>query len=57
VQKRLQAIENIGSPTHCEAEESEILEPAGKTPGGNADIFENKGVVKKAIRKVMKTKG
>jgi hypothetical protein len=26
-----------------------------KTPGGNADIFENKGVAKKAIRKAMKT--
>jgi hypothetical protein len=25
--------------------------------GGNADVFENKGVGKKAIRKVMKTKG
>jgi hypothetical protein len=25
--------------------------------GGNADVFENKGVAKKAIRKCMKTQG
>jgi hypothetical protein len=28
-----------------------------ETPGGNADIFENKGVARKPIRKTMKTKG
>jgi hypothetical protein len=29
----------------------------GKTPGGNADVCEYKGVTGKAIRKTMKTKG
>jgi hypothetical protein len=29
----------------------------GKTPGGNADVYEYKGVAGEAIRKIMKTKG
>jgi len=29
----------------------------GYTPGGNAEVFENKRVAGKAIRKAMKTKG
>jgi len=29
---------------------------SGKTTGGNADVFENKAVAEKGIRKTMKTK-
>jgi hypothetical protein len=32
-------------------------EAGSKIPWGNADVFERKGVVGKAIRKYMKTKG
>jgi hypothetical protein len=33
------------------------LKAPGKTPGGNADGYQNKGFAGKGIRKTMKTKG